>query len=99
MNFIEETIEATLDSNGQLLLSHPPQVPPGPVQLTIRATALPKRGLADVVREIAAGQRARGFPGRSAEDVRAEDDARLDEDDTRDRELDAARRIRSPESP
>jgi hypothetical protein len=94
---IEETIDATLDSNGLLRLSHQPRLPPGPVRVTIRAAAAigPRPGLADVIREIAAEQRARGFPGRSAADLRAEDDARLDEDAERDRELDAARRADS----
>jgi hypothetical protein len=98
---IEETIEATLDANGQLLLSHPPRLPPGPVRVTIRTvrTAGPRRGLADVIREIAAEQRARGFPGRSAAELRAEDDGRQDEDAERDRELDAARRTASPGGP
>jgi hypothetical protein len=94
MNVIEETIAATLGSDGQLQLTHQPHLPPGPVQVTIRAatTAGKPRGLADVVREIAAEQRSRGFPGRSAEDLRAKDEARLAEDAERDRELDAARR-------
>jgi hypothetical protein len=101
MNAIEETIEATLDPNGQLLLKHQPRLPPGPVRVTIRvaATVGPPRGLADVIREIAAEQRSRGFPGRSAEDLRAEDDARLTEDAQRDRELDAARRGASSGGP
>jgi hypothetical protein len=51
-----------------------------------------QRGLADVIREIAADQRTRGFPGRSAEELLVEDDARLAEDAERDQELDAARR-------
>ena len=55
-----------------------------------------RRGLADVIREIAAEQRSRGFLGRSAADLRAEDDARLAEDAERDQELDAARRQSSP---
>jgi hypothetical protein len=94
VNTIEETIDATLDSNGQLRLAHQSQLPPGPVRVTIRAAAAlgPRRGLAEVVREIAAEQRSRGFPGRSATELRAEDDARVDEDAERDRELDAARR-------
>ena len=54
----------------------------------------PERGLADVIREIAAEQRSRGFPGRSAEDLRADADADADaqraEDAERERELDAA---------
>ena len=101
MSAIEETIEATLDSNGQLRLSHQPRLPPGPVRVTIRVAAAvgPRRGLADVIREIAAEQRSRGFPGRSAEDLRAEDDARLAEDAERDRELDAARRGASSGGP
>ena len=101
MNVIEETIEATLDSNGQLRLTHQPRLPPGPVRVTIRVAAPvgPQRGLADVIREIAAEQRARGFPGRSAEDLRAEDDTRLAEDAERDRELDAARRGASSGGP
>jgi hypothetical protein len=101
VSVIEETIEATLDSNGQLQLAHPPRLPPGPVQVTIRAAVAvgPRRGLADVIREIAAEQRSRGFPGRSAADLRAEDDARLAEDTERDQELDAARRAASPGGP
>jgi hypothetical protein len=93
MNVIEETIEATLDSNGQLRLTHQPRLPPGPVRVTIRvATAVgPRRGLADVIREIAAEQRSRAFPGRSKDELRAEEDARLAEDADRDRELDGAR--------
>jgi hypothetical protein len=98
---IEETIEATLDATGNLRLAHPPRLPPGPVRVTIRVAdqSGPRRGLVDVVREIAAEQRARGFPGRSAEELRAEEDERLAEDDERDRELGAARRGASPGGP
>jgi hypothetical protein len=101
MNVTEETIDAMLDSNGQLRLTHQPRLPPGPVRVTIRvgATVGPQRGLADVIREIAAEQRSRGFPGRSSEDLRSEDDARLAEDAERDRELDAARRGSSSGGP
>ena len=95
MSVTEETIEATLDSNGQLSLTHRPQLPPGPVRVTIRVATAARpqpRGLADVIREIAADQRCRGFPGRSAAEVLAEDDARQLENAERDQELDAARR-------
>src|SRR6266542_3786764 len=90
---LEETIDATLDSNGQLRLSHQPRLPPGPVRVTIRAAAAlgPQRGLADVIRAITTDQRCRGFPGRSTADLRAEDDARFEEDAEWDRELDTAR--------
>jgi hypothetical protein len=101
MNVIEETIDATLDSNGQLRLTHQPRLPPGPVRVTIRVApaVAPQRGLADVIREIAAEQRSRGFPGRSSEDLSSEDDARLAEDAERDRELHAARRRSSSGGP
>jgi hypothetical protein len=101
MNVIEETIDATLDSNGQLRLTHQPRLSPGPVRVTIRVAAAvgPQRGLADVIREIAAEQRSRGFPGRSAEDLSSDDDARLAEDAERDRELVAARRGSSSGGP
>jgi hypothetical protein len=99
MSLSEETIDGTLDANGQLQLTHPPRLPPGPVHVTIRVAAGPRRGLADVVHEIAAEQRARGFPGRSAEELRAEEEDRLAEDAERDRELDAARRGTSSGGP
>ena len=92
MNVTEQTIPATLDANGKLQLTQPPQLPPGPVIVTIRAASPgPQRGLADVIREIAANQRARGFPGRSAEELRAEEESRQSDDAERDAEFDAAR--------
>ena len=100
MNGMEETIEGVLGSDGQLILTHQPRLPPGPVEVTIRVAAPTrgKRALADVIREIAADQRGRGFPGRSAAQVRAEEESRQAEDDERDRELNAARRARSLEA-
>ena len=97
-NASEETIEGMLDANGQLQLSQQPQLPPGPVYVTIRVAAPVglRHGLTDVIREIAAGQRSRGFPGRSTAELRAEEDARLAEDADRDRELDAGRRPGGP---
>ena len=91
---VEETLDATLDANGQLQLSHPPRLPAGPVRVTIRpsAPAGAKRGLSDVLREIAAEQRASGFPGRSAAEIVSGLEAQADEDVQRDRKLDAARR-------
>jgi hypothetical protein len=96
---IQETIEAVLGSDGHLILAHQPRLPPGPVEVTIRV-ATPtagKRALADVIREIAAGQRGRGFPGRPAAGLIADEEARQAEDANRDRELNAARRASSPE--
>ena len=101
MNPNEVTIDATLDSNGQLRLSSQPQLPPGPVRVTIRAATGPGsgHGLADVLRGIAADQRTRGYPGCSATELQAADKARQEEDAERDRELDAARRAASPGGP
>ncbi len=94
MSLLEEVIPATLDSNGEVHLSHPSQVPPGPVLVTIRVNpANTRRSLADVIREIAAEQRARGYPGRSSRDLQAEEDALHAEDEARDQELDSARGV------
>src|SRR2546425_122743 len=89
MNVIEETIEATLDPNGQLRLAHPPQLPPGPVRVTIRvaAGAGAKRGLADVIREIRADQVARGFHGLTTEQLRQREAEIEAENDEYDREM------------
>ena len=94
MTVSEETIDATLNSNGELQLVHPPRLPAGPVQVTIRVAsrAVPSRLLSEVVGELAAEQRSRGFGGRSAEEINADEDARQTEDAERDQELDAARR-------
>jgi hypothetical protein len=98
MHDIEETIDATLDSNGQLRLAQHPRLPPGPVRVTIRSAAAvgPRRGMADVIQEIDADQRVRGFHGRTAAELQAEEAASQAEDDERDREQDAARRPLSP---
>ena len=89
MNLIEETIDATLDSNGQLQLAHQPQLPPGPVKVTIRVAAAvrPRRGLADVIREIRADQIARGFNGLTSEQLRQREAEIEAENDDYDREM------------
>jgi hypothetical protein len=55
MSVTEQTIKAILDANGNLQLEQQPQLPPGPVHVTIRVAgpSSPQRGLADVIREIA----------------------------------------------
>jgi hypothetical protein len=89
MDVIEETIEATLDSKGQLLLSNQPRLPPGPVLVTIRVAAAvgPRRGLADVIREIRADQVARGFHGLTTEQLRQREAEAEAENDEYDREM------------
>ena len=93
MNLLEETIDATLDSNGQLQLAHRPQLPAGPVRVTIRPAAPTshRRGLADVIRDLAADQRTRGFTGRSDAELHVDADAAGEEDTERDRERVATR--------
>lgn len=100
MNVIEETIEATLDPNGQLRLTHPPQFPPGPVRVTIRAAtaAVPQRGLADVIREIRADQIARGFHGLSSEELRQQEADVEAENDEYDREMERIGALPPPDS-
>jgi hypothetical protein len=93
MSLSEVVVEGTLKPDGTLELDQKPNLLPGPVRVTIRPAQppTPQRGLADVVREIAADQRARGYPGRSDAELRAAEEAALDEDAERDRELNAAR--------
>lgn len=86
---IEETIEGTLDSNGQLQLTQQPRTSPGPVRVTIRAAtpAGSQRKLTDVIREIRAEQTARGFQGLTTDELRKRD-AEIDaENDEYDREM------------
>ena len=100
MNVIEETIEATLDSNGQLRLTHQPRLPPGAVRVTIRVAAAvgPKRGLADVIREIRADQVARGFHGLTTEQLRQREAEIEAENDEYDREMERLGALPSPGS-
>jgi hypothetical protein len=94
MSMTEEMIDATLEADGTLRLAHPPQLPAGAVRVLIQTvgSTRPQRTLADVIREIAADQRSRGYPGRSAAELQTEAEQQAAEDDERDRELDAARR-------
>ena len=98
MSLLEETLDATLEADGTLRLSHPPQVPPGPVRVTIQV-AVPRRTIVDVLDEIHAGQIDRGYTGRTNEEMIAEEAERQEEDEERDRELDAARRPMLGEKP
>jgi hypothetical protein len=93
MSLSEEIIDAVLEPDGTLRLAQQSQMNPGPVRVIISAqSARHQRTLADVIREIAASQRAHVFPGRSAEELNLEEAAREEEDDERGRELTAARR-------
>jgi hypothetical protein len=97
---IEETIDATLDAIGQLVLSRPPQLPPGPVRVTLRvASAIgPRRTLADVVREIRVEQIARGFHGLTSEELRQREAEIEAENDEYDREMERLGMLPAPSS-
>jgi hypothetical protein len=100
MSLIEETIDATLDSNGELRLSHQPRLPPGPVQVTIRVTAAagPRRSMAKVIQEIRADQVARGFHGLTTEQLRQRDAELELEADEYDREMERLGALPPPDS-
>jgi hypothetical protein len=51
MSLTEEVIEAVIEPDGTLRLSHQPQLPPGPVRVTVSSLfPQPQRGVADVTR-------------------------------------------------
>jgi hypothetical protein len=72
MSLSEVVIDGTLKSDGTLELDHQPNLAPGRVKVIlqpVQAGAPAPRGLADVIDEIRRGQQARGFQGRSAEEI------------------------------
>ena len=85
----EEVIDATIEPNGTLRLAQPPRLPPGPVRVTIQAIVPtpPRRTLTDVIREIRAGQIARGYRGLTAEELRRREAELEAENDEYDREM------------
>jgi hypothetical protein len=74
MSLSEVVIAGTLKADGTLELDMKPSLPPGRVKVTVQLTqtgAASKRGLADVIDEIRQGQQARGFQGRSVQEIEA----------------------------
>jgi hypothetical protein len=74
MSLSEVVLEGTLKPDGTLELDQKPSLSPGRVKVILQpASAAPpgRRGLADVIDEIRRGHQARGFPGRSAEEIEA----------------------------
>jgi hypothetical protein len=70
----EVVIEGTLKPDGTLELDQKPGLAPGRVKVILQpaqAGAHRQRGLVDVIDEIRRGQQARGFQGRSAEEIEA----------------------------
>jgi len=74
MSLSEVVIEGTLHPDGTLQLDQKPNLSPGRVTVVLQR-AQPgtpnRRGLADVIDEIRQGQQARGFQGRSADEIEA----------------------------
>lgn len=66
-------MHGTIKPDGTLELNQNPNLPPGPVLVTVQpaagGTSLP--GLADVIDAIRQRQQSRGFPGRSAQEIDA----------------------------
>jgi len=67
-------VQGTLKPDGTLDLNQKPNLPPGQVVVTVQPltpTLAAKPGLADVIDEIHRDQQARGFQGRSAQEIEA----------------------------
>ena len=83
MSLTETIIEGTLKPDGTLELDQKPSLSPGRVQVIVQPLSKPastKRGLVEVMDEIRASQRARGYLGRTLDATRAEEKARQEED-------------------
>jgi hypothetical protein len=67
------TVQGTLKPDGTLELAQKLTLPPGQVMVTVQPmpTSTPWRTLMDVMDEIRRRQKARGFQGRSAEEIDA----------------------------
>lgn len=78
------SVRGMVNADGTLELEAPVSLSAGPVQVTIQPVPLPRTGgsrkrLLDVLDEIHADQRARGFLGRSDEEIAADEALRLAE--------------------
>ena len=83
MSLTEAVIEGTLKPDGTLELDQKPNLSPGRVQVIVQPllrSAPTKRGLVEVMDDIRASQRARGYQGRTLEAMQAEGNARQEED-------------------
>ncbi|MGP0065487.1 MAG: hypothetical protein ACLQGP_18025 [Isosphaeraceae bacterium] len=86
MNLDTAIVQGTLKDDGTLELDEKPPLAPGRVQVTIlplRAPAVaPPRGtILDVLKEIRAAQEARGYRGRSIEEMEADEAERRAEEE------------------
>src|SRR5277367_803182 len=79
-------VQGILKDNGTLELDERPMLSPGRVQVMILPIPAPaegqvRRSLVDVLDEIHAGQRARGYLGRSIEEMEADEEERRASDE------------------
>lgn len=84
MNIQVVTVAGTLQPDGTLQLDQKPNLSPGRVQVIVQPLAPrspAERGLVAVMDEIRAGQLARGYHGRSIEEMMAEEAAHREEGD------------------
>lgn len=90
MSLTETVIEGTLKPDGTLELDQKPGLSPGRVQVTVKPLVSPparRRGLVDVIDEIRRDQLARGYQGRSAEEMAADEAERKAEEDAYDQSM------------
>lgn len=83
MSLTETVIEGTLTPDGTLELDEKPNLSPGRVQVIVQLLSKPvstSRGLVEVMDDIRASQRARGYQGRTLEAMQAEERVRQEED-------------------
>jgi hypothetical protein len=81
-------LQGTLKPDGTLELDQKPNLSPGRVQVVVQPlppTSTPCRGLVEVMDEIRQSQRARGYHGRTLEEMQAEEATRREEDDNYER--------------
>lgn len=84
MSLSEDVIEGTLKPDGTLELDQKPSLLPGRVQVTVKPLAPSpggRRGLVEVMDEIRQSQRARGYQGRSQQEMQAEEKAHQEENE------------------
>jgi hypothetical protein len=90
MSVTETVIEGTLKPDGTLELDQKLSLSPGRVQVTVKSLLSPTarhRGLVDVIDEIRRDQLARGYLGRTAEEVAADEAERKAEEDDYDKRM------------
>jgi hypothetical protein len=84
MSLTQVVVEGTLKSDGTLELDQKPSLSPGRVQVIVKPlTTSPTghRGLVEVMDEIRQSQRARGYQGRTLQEMQGEEKARQEEDE------------------